>query len=114
MFALRQKHKDEGKNLMQTLVKLIMTSLYGVQVRKDIDQYYKCKSEQWMQTEFDENVLDYWKLPNGNYIVKMKNGDGLDGDKNVKNTLPSHLGAFTLSNSTRNMNMFYQRNQRIF
>ena len=25
-----------------------------------------------MKTEFDENVLDYWKLPNGNYIVKMK------------------------------------------
>ena len=30
---------------MQKLVKLIMTSLYGVQIRKDIDQSYKCKSQ---------------------------------------------------------------------
>ena len=32
-FALRQKYKDEG------LVKLIMNSLYGVQIRKDIGEY---------------------------------------------------------------------------
>ena len=25
-----------------------------------------------MKTEYDENVLEYWKLPNGNYIVKLK------------------------------------------
>ena len=30
-----------------------------------------------MKTEIDENVLEYWKLPNGNYIVKMKKDDGL-------------------------------------
>ena len=70
LFALRQKYKDEHNDLMQGLVKLIMNSLYGVQIRKDIDQYYKCKSQHWMETEHDENVLDYWRLPNGNYIVK--------------------------------------------
>ena len=83
-----------------------MNSLYGVQVRKDIDQFYIGKSEHWMQTEYDENVLDYWKLPNGNYIVEMKNDDGLDDENNVKNTLPSHLGAFILINSKRAMNTF--------
>ena len=36
----------------------------------------------------------------------MTKDDGLDGDNNVKNTLPSHLGAFILSNSKRNMNNF--------
>ena len=72
LFALRQKYKDEHNDLMQKLVKLIMNSLYGVQIRKDIDQSYKCKSQHWMETEYDENVLDYWKLPNGNYIVKLK------------------------------------------
>ena len=66
LFALRQKYKDEHNDLMQGLVKLIMNSLYGVQIRKDIDQSYKCKSQHWMETEYDENVLDYWKLPNGN------------------------------------------------
>ena len=106
LFALRQKYKDEHNDLMQGLVKLIMNSLYGVQIRKDIDQSYKCKSQYWMETEYDENVLDYWRLPNGNYIVKLKKDDGLEEDNDVKNTLPSHLGAFILSNSKRIMNTF--------
>ena len=72
LFGLRQKYKDEHNDLMLRLVKLIMNSLYGVQIRKDIDQSYKCKSQHWMETEYDENVLAYWKLPNGNYIVKFK------------------------------------------
>ena len=105
-FALRQKYKDEHNDLLQGLVKLIMNSLYGVQIRKDIDQSCKCKSQHWMETEYDEIVLDYWKLPNGNYIVKLKKDDGLEGDNDVKNTLPCHLGAFILSNSKRIMNIF--------
>ena len=51
-------------------------------------------------------MLDYWKLPNGNYIVKLKKDDGLDSDNDIKNTLPSQLGAFILSNSNRIMNKF--------
>ena len=78
LFALRQKYKDEKIDLMQKLIKLIMNSLYGVQIRRDNNESYYCKSETWMKTEFDENVLDYWKLTNENYIVKMKKDDGLD------------------------------------
>ena len=44
---------------MQGLVNLFMNSSYGVQIRKDINESYYCKSETWMKTEFDENVLDY-------------------------------------------------------
>ena len=106
LFAVRQKYKDEKNDLMQKLVKLIMNSLYGVQIRKDINESYHCKSEIWMKTEFDENVLEYWKLPNGKYIVKMKTDDGLDDDCDIKNTLPAVLGAFILSNSKRIMNNF--------
>ena len=47
-----------------------------------------------METENDDNVLDYWRLTNGNYSVKMKKDDGLDDDNDVKSTFPSHLGAF--------------------
>ena len=57
---------------MQSLVKLIMNSLYGVQIRRDIDESYRCKYQHWMETLYDDNVLDYWNLPNGNYIVKWK------------------------------------------
>ena len=103
LFALRQKYKDEHNDVMQKLVKLIMNSLYGVQICKDIDQSYKCKPQHWMETEYDENVLDYWKLPNGNYIVKLKKDDGLEEDNDIKNTIPSRLGAFILSNNERNM-----------
>ena len=31
----------------------------SVQIRKDIDQSYKCKSQHWMEKEYDENVLHY-------------------------------------------------------
>ena len=80
-----------------------MNSLYGVQIRRDINESYYCKSETWMKTEFNENVLDCWRLPNGNYIVKTKKDDGLDDDCHIKNTLPAGLGAFILSNSKRIM-----------
>ena len=109
LFVLRQKYKDEKNDLMQRLVKLIMNSLYGVQIRKDINESYYCKSKNWMKTEFDENVLDYWKLPNGNYIVKKKKGDSLDDDSDIKDTLPVVLGAFILSNSKRIKNIFLQK-----
>ena len=79
---------------MQGLVKIIMNSQYGVQIGKEINESYKCKSQHWMKTEYDENVLDYWWLPNGNYIVKLKKDDGLKGDNDVKSTFQSHLGAF--------------------
>ena len=59
LFVLRQKYKDEGNDLMQSLVKLIMNCQYGVQIRKGINESYKCKSEHWMQAEYDDNVLDY-------------------------------------------------------
>ena len=83
MFAFRQKYQDEHNDLMQRLVKLIMNSLRGVQIRKDIDQSYKCKSQHWMETENDDIVLDYWRLPNGNFMVELKKDEGLDGDNDA-------------------------------
>ena len=59
-----------------------------------------------METEYDDSVLEFWRLATGNYVVKLQKDDGLDVDNDVKNTLPSHLGAFILSNSKRNMNKF--------
>ena len=72
LFASRLKYKDERNELVQGLVKLISNSLYGIQIRKEIYQSFICKSEHWMQTEYDDIVLDYWRLPNGNYILKIR------------------------------------------
>ena len=80
-----------------------MNSLYGVQIRKDINESYKCKFEHSLRTEYDNNVLDDWKFSNGNYIVKIETDDRLDADDDINNILPSHLGAFILSDSKRIM-----------
>ena len=72
LFDLKRKYKNENNELMQGLAKLVMNSLYGNQIRKDINESYYCESENWMETEYDENVLDYWKFSNGKYIVKIK------------------------------------------
>ena len=106
LFALRQKYKDEGNDVMQLLVKLLMNSLYGEKIRKDIEEKFACKSELWMQTEYDEKVKDYWKISNINYIVKMIDDKGLEDEIKKINTTPLHLGAFVLSNSKRIMNNF--------
>ena len=43
LFALRQKYKDEGNDVMQLLVKLLMNSLYGENIRKDIEEKFARK-----------------------------------------------------------------------
>ena len=106
LIKLRKKYKDENNDGMQLLVKILMNSLYGENTRKDIEEKFTCKSEMWMETEYDERVKDYWKIGVNNYIVKMIDDKGLeDGIKKI-NTMPLHLDAFALSNSKRTMNNF--------
>ena len=57
-------------------------------------------------TEYDERVLDYQKINHGNYIVKMKDDEGLEDEVKKANTLPLQLSVFILSNSKRIMNNF--------
>ena len=106
LFALRQKYKDDNNDVMQLLVKLLMNSLYGESIRKDIEEKFACKSEAWMMSEYDERVKDYWKISSFNYIVKMIDDAGLEDEVKKLNTMPLHLGAFVLSNSKRIMNNF--------
>ena len=107
LFKLRKKYKDENNDVMQLLVKLLLNSLYGENIRKDIEEKFACKSEMWMQTEYDERVKDYWKISGINYIVKMIDDAGLEDEVKKLNTMPLHLGAFVLSNSKRIMNILY-------
>ena len=41
---------------MQLLVKLLMNSLYGEQIRKDFEEKFAGKSEYWMMSEYDEEL----------------------------------------------------------
>ena len=106
LFALIQKYKDEINDVMQLLVKLLRNSLYGENIRKDIEEKFACKSEARMQTECDERVKDFWKTSGINYIVNMIDDPGLEDEVKKLNTMPLHLGAFVLSNSKRIMNNF--------
>ena len=90
---------------MPKLVKLLMNGLYE-SIRKDITEEYKCKSEYCMGTEYDEIVLDYWRLPNRDYIVLLKQDVRLESETDLKNTMPACLATFILSNSKRNNNNF--------
>ena len=80
MFEIRQKYKDEIFDVMHLLVSLIMKSLYGELIRKDIEESCSCKTDAWVQTENDERVLVYQKINYGNYIVKIKDDDGLQDE----------------------------------
>ena len=106
LFALRQICKDENNDVMQLLVKLLLNSLLGENIRKDIEEKFACKSDSWMMTEYDERLKDYWKISSINYIVKMIDDAGLEDEVKKLNTMPLHLGAFVLSNSNRIMNNF--------
>ena len=106
LFPLRQKYKDENNDVMQLLVKLLINSLYGEQIRKDIEEKFACKSEYWMQTEYNEQVKDYWKISSIKYIVKRIDEKGLEDEVKKINKMPLHLGSFVLSNSKRIMNNF--------
>ena len=106
LFALGQKYKDENNDIMHLLVKLLMNSLYGENIRKDIEEKFACKSEAWMMSEYDERVKDYWKISAITYIVKMIDDAGLEDEVKKLNAMPLHLGAFVLSNSKRIMNNF--------
>ena len=106
LFPLRQKNKDKNKDVMQLLVKLLINSLHGEKIRKDIEEKFVCKSEGCMMSEHDERVKDYWKISGNNYVVKMIDDNGLEDQVKKLNTMPLHLGAFVLSNSKRIMNNF--------
>ena len=79
-FVSRQKFKDENNYVMQLLGKILMKSLFGEQTRKDIEEKFACKSENWMMSESDELVEDCWRIPHGNYIVKMVADCGIEDE----------------------------------
>ena len=106
MFALRQKYNDDNNEVGQLLVKFLMNSLYGEQIRKDIEKKIACKSELGMELNYDEKVIEYWKVSHGNYIIKLIDDPRLEDGVRKLNTMPLPVGAFVLSNSERIMNNF--------
>ena len=106
MFQKRDLFKLQGKDLLQNLAKKIGLSVYGGNIRKDINEEYKCVTENWMRENFDDRVKEWFPLKNGNLIVKLEDDGGVgDFDKAKSiNTMPSHFGSYILPHSKRLMN----------
>ena len=106
MFEKRDLFKSQGKDLLQNLAKTIGLSVYGGTIRKDINEEYKCVTENWMKENFDDRVKEWFPLKNGNLIVKLEDDEGVDDYDKAKsiNTMPSHFGSSILSHSKRLMN----------
>ena len=59
LFELRKFYKDRHFEVMQLLNKILIYTLHGERIRKDIEEEYVCMSAYWMMTENDERVKDY-------------------------------------------------------
>ena len=103
MFEKRDLLKSQGKDLLQNLAKKIGLSVYGGNIRKDINEEYKCVTENWMKENFDDRVKEWFPLKNGNLIVKLEDDEGVDDYDKAKsiNTMPSHFGSYILSHSKK-------------
>ena len=106
MFEKRDMFKSQGKDLLQNLAKKIGLSVYGGKIRKDINEEYKCVTENWMKENFDDRVKEWFPLKNGNLIVKLQDDEGVDDFDKAKsiNTMSSQFGSCILSHSKRLMN----------
>ena len=106
MFQKRDMFKSQGKELLQNLPKKIGLSVYSGNLRKDINEEYKCFTENWMRENFDNRVKEWFPIKNGNLIVKLEDDEGVDDFDKAKsiNTMPSHFGSYILSHSKRLMN----------
>ena len=106
MFEKRDLFKSQGKDLLRNLAKKIGLSVYGGNIRKYINEEYKCVTENWMKQNFDDRFEEWFPLKNGNLIVKLEEDEGVDDYDKAKsvNTMPSHFGSSFLTHSKRLMN----------
>ena len=105
MFEKRDLFKSQGKDFLQNLARKIGLSVYGGNIRKDINEEYTCLTENWMRRNFDDKIKEWFSLRNGNFVVKLEDDECVvDYDKAKSiNTVPFHFGSFILSPSKRLM-----------
>ena len=106
MTAKRNEYKKQGKNILQDMCKKISKGTYGGCIRCDIHEILKCVSENWMETEYDDRVKEDIPLKSGNYLVNVKDHNGVDDNVVSKkvNSQPFQFGSLILSHSKRLMN----------
>ena len=84
MFQKRDLIKSQGKDLLQNLAKKIGLTVYDGNIRKDINEEYKCVTETWMRENFDDRVKERFPLKNGYLLVKLEDDEGVDDNDKAK------------------------------
>ena len=62
MFEKKDKFKSQRKDLFQNLSKKIGLSVYVGNIRKDINEEYKCLTDNWMRGNFDDRVKEWFPV----------------------------------------------------
>ena len=103
MTAKRNEHKKQGKTTLQDVRRKMSNGVYGGCIRCDFHDISKCVSENWMKTEYNDRVKEYVPLQNGNYLVNVKDHDGVDdnGVNKKVNNQPFQFGSLISSHSKR-------------
>ena len=65
-------------------------------------------------TEYDERILDSYKISYGKYIVKLKDDEGIEYEVKKVDTISLQLAVFILSNSKRILNNFIHAIDGVF
>ena len=103
MFEEKILFKAQGRNLLQNQAKKIESSVYGGNIRKDINEECKCVTETWMRENLDDRIKVWFPLRNGNLKGKLGDDESVDDYDKAKsvNTMPSHFGSYILTQSKR-------------
>ena len=111
LFASRKKYKEEKNKVGDSLVKLLLNSLYGKMIQKDMNTKAHIWNDNTFNNRYDPDLLKkFERINDDQYYVEMKKEitDVIDHSQSNGTTklLPSHLGVFILSHSKRIMNNF--------
>ena len=68
MLEKRDMFKSQGNDLLQNLAKKIGLSVYGDNIRKDINDEYKSVLETSIKKKFNDRVREKFPLKNGNHL----------------------------------------------
>ena len=102
VFEKRDLFKSQGKDLLRNLAENIGLSVYGGNIRKKINEKYKCVTENWMRENFHDRVKEWFTMKNKNLKVKIEDDEGVVDDKaKLINTMPLDFGRYILSHSRR-------------
>jgi len=96
-YNTRLKAKANGQNTIDSLCKLLLNSIYGKTVTRDIEEKYIITSKrEFALHKNDHTVKDFDFLSNGQVLMKI--------EERGKSFFPSQFGSYILAHSRRVMN----------